>query len=344
MKQKNILFICGSRNQTTMLHQISEYLKDYNHFYSAFYSDGLERIFANLGLLDFSVLGGKFKEQTESYFIQNKLKMDYEGRNNNYDLIVICSDLIVPKNLRNKKMVMVQEGMTDPENVFYHMVKKLKIPRYFGGTASTGLSNAFTYFCIASEGYRELFMKKGVKPEKLLVTGIPNFDNCSSFLKNDFPHKNYALVCSSDSRETFKFENRKKFILDAVKLSEGKQMIFKLHPNENVPRAENEIRKYAPANSIVISDGKTNEIIANCDILITMYSTVAYVGIALGKKVYSAFDLEELKRLLPIQNGGTSAKNISKVCISLIENEPVETLDFETGDLNMKNSLTFQTS
>jgi hypothetical protein len=46
---------------------------------------------------------------------------------------------------------------------------------------------------------------------------------------------------------------------------------------------------------------------------------VVYIGIALGKKVHSWFDVEELKRLAPIQNGGTSAKNIAQVCSRFIE-------------------------
>jgi len=340
MIKKKILYMCGSMNQTTMLHEISKRLSDYEHFYTSYYSDGIERLFAKLGLLDFSVLGGKFREQTEDYFRKNSLNIDYEGKKNNYDLVVICSDLIVPKNIRNKKLVMVQEGMTDPENIFYHMVKKLKIPRYFGGTAATGLSDDFTYLCVASEGYKELFQRKGVKPEKLLVTGIPNFDNCIKYSDNDFPYKNYCLVCSSDSRETFKFENRKKFILNAVKLSEGKQIIFKLHPNENVPRATREINKWAPG-SVIFSSGNTNHMIANCDILITLYSTVVYVGLALGKKVYSAFELDELKRQLPIQNGGTSAQNIANVCLSLLE---IQEKKNELLPENKNLEVTYQTA
>ena len=53
--------------------------------------------------------------------------------------------------------------------------------------------------------------------------------------------------------------------------------------------------------------------IANCDVLITRYSTVVYVGLALGKEVHSDFDVNELKRLLPIQNSGRSAFNIAHV-------------------------------
>ena len=338
MKRKKILFICGSRNQTTMLHQISGHLNDYEHFYSAFFSDGLERIFAKLGLLDFSVLGGKFREQTENYFREHDLNTDYEGKRNDYDLIVICSDLIIAKQLLNKKMVMVQEGMTDPENIFFHMAKKFGIPRYFGGTASTGLSDAYTYFCVASEGYRELFIRKGVKPEKILVTGIPNFDDCAKYANNNFPYKNYALVCSSDSRETFKYENRKKFILKAVSLSEGRKMIFKLHPNENVSRSKGEINKYAPG-SLILTEGNTNEMVANCDILITMYSTVSYVGLALGKKVYSYFDTEDLKKLLPLQNGGKSAEIISGICRSLIEGDSSSSIElYQSGSKNNFNT------
>jgi len=322
MSRKKIIYMCGSLNQTTMLHRISEFLPDYDHYFTAYYSDGAERVAARMGFLDFSVLGGKFRQQTETYLKEHNLKIDYRSESHDYDLAVVCSDLIMPKNLRKKKMVMVQEGMTDPENVFYHMVKKLGIPRYFGGTATTGLSDYYTYFCLASEGYRNLFIKKGLKKEKLIVTGIPNFDNCKSFLNNNFPHKNYCLVCTSDSRETYKYENRKKFIERAVSLSEGKKMIFKLHPNENVERAIKEVNEYAPG-SIVFPDGNTNGMIANCDILITTFSTVVYVGIALGKKVYSSFDLNELKQLLPIQNGGASAGNISKVCQALLENRSV---------------------
>ena len=95
-------------------------------------------------------------------------------------------------------------------------------------------------------------------------------------------------------------------------------MLFKLHPNEKVDRAEAEIRKYAPAGTLIYHSGNTNHMIANCSELITQYSTVVYTGIALGKKVYSYFDVEELKRLAPIQNGGASAKNIAQICSSYI--------------------------
>ena len=57
---KNILYICGSRNQTIMLHRISQNIPGYNHYFTPYYADGIERVAARLGLLDFSVLGGEF--------------------------------------------------------------------------------------------------------------------------------------------------------------------------------------------------------------------------------------------------------------------------------------------
>jgi hypothetical protein len=150
-----------------------------------------------------------------------------------------------------------------------------------------------------------------VDPGKIVVTGIPNFDNVKQHYDNDFPHKNYVLVATSDSRETFKYENRKKFILESLEIAKGRKLIFKLHPNENFEKATAEINRYAPG-ALVYTEGNVNEMIANCDVLITKYSTVAYVGIILNKEVHSYFKLEDLKKMAPIQNEGNSAKLIAE--------------------------------
>jgi hypothetical protein len=193
------------------------------------------------------------------------------------------------------------------------MVRLFHLPRWFGSTSTTGLSDAYVKFCVASEGYKKFFIKSGCKEEKLTVTGIPNFDNCVEYLNNKFPHKDFVLVCTSDARETYKFENRKKFLKYAKSIANGRQMIFKIHPNENSKRAAKEIKNLIP-DALVFYQGNTNEMVANCSVLVTIYSSVAYVGLALGKEVYSKFNLEDLKRLAPIQNNGTSDKNIADVC------------------------------
>jgi hypothetical protein len=68
----------------------------------------------------------------------------------------------------------------------------------------------------------------------------------------------------------------------------------------------------------VFTTGSAEEMIANCDVLITRYSSTAFVGLALGKETHSDFDMDELRRLTPVQNG-SAALNIAKVCRQLLE-------------------------
>lgn len=314
---KKILFICGSLNQTTQMHQIASHLIDYDCYFTPYYGDGLIRTLTRSGLLDFTILGGSFRQTTEHYFQAHRCPVDYEGTNNHYDLAVTCSDLIIQKNVRKKKIILVQEGMTDPENLVYHLVRRLGLPRYLASTSTTGLSNVYHKFCVASEGYRDLFVRKGVRPEKIAVTGIPNFDNARQYLDNDFPYRNYVLVATSDARETFKFDNRKAFLKKALSIAGDRQLIFKLHPNENVRRSSSEIKRFAP-QALIFHDGNAHHMVANCNTLITQYSSLAFTGIALDKEVHSYFDDNLLKQLNPIQNDGNSAKNIADVCRSCL--------------------------
>jgi hypothetical protein len=308
-----------------MMHEISRYLQDFNCYFTPYYADGIVGFFSRTPVLNFSILGGQFRKNTTDYILLNNLKLDFGGRHRHYNLVITCSDLIIPRNIRNSRIILVQEGMTDPENWIYHLVKLLKLPRWLASTSTTGLSNVYNYFCVASEGYKDLFIKKGVNPATVIVTGIPNFDNCIKFLDNEFRLKDYVLAATSDSRETYKFENRKKFIKKVNEIATGKQIIFKLHPNELYERAVEEINRYSPG-ALIFQNGNSDHMIANCSILVTRYSSCAYVGLALGKEVHSSFDIKELKQLLPIQNGGKSAFNIAGVALSLISEHAPDNL------------------
>lgn len=319
MAPKKILFVGGSLNQTMMMHAISKFFVDCTCFFTPFYTDGFKDFLVQQGLLDFTILAGKFRQSTESYLHQHRLQIDYKGLNHTYDMVFLCQDLIVPSNIRNTKVILVQEGMTDPENLFYYLVKSLKLPRWMANTSATGLSDVYDLFFVASEGYRKFFTSKGVNPEKIRVTGIPNFDNAKQLLHNNFPYKDFVLVATSDRRETFNYENRRQFIEKARLIAKGRQLIFKLHPNEKIERAIKEIEQYA-AGALVFTSGNIGEMIANCSALITKYSSVVYLGIALDKEVYSDFDIQTLRDLCPMQNGGTSAAQIAKISRDLLFN------------------------
>ncbi len=314
----NILFICGSLNQTTQMHQIARQLADFQCCFTPFYADGLIDLLAQRGMLNASILGGRHWQDTQNYLAEHHLPVDYRGEEREYDLVVTCTDLIVPENIRRKRLILVQEGITMPEGVAYQIVRALKfLPRYLADTASTGLSDSYDLFCVASEGYRQLFIRKGVRPEKIAVTGIPNYDNLIQDIDNPFPYHGYVLVATSPTREAFRYDNRPAFLRRCVQIANGRPLIFKLHPLEKVERARREIAEIAP-DALVYTHGNVNHMIANSEAVITQTSTCTYVALALMKEVYTQLNLDELHRLMPLQNQGDSSRRIANLCRRII--------------------------
>ena len=78
MNKRKILYICGSLNQTTQMHQISQELPEYDAYFTPYYPDGYGyiKLLTKAGLLDFSILGGQAKERTIKYLEENNLKIE----------------------------------------------------------------------------------------------------------------------------------------------------------------------------------------------------------------------------------------------------------------------------
>jgi len=322
-KASRILFICGSMNQTTQMHQISRHLTEHEQAFTPYYCDGVHEAMRRMKMLEFTVIGDKLAKRCHTYLEDQHLAIDYRGRRGPYDLVVTCSDVFLPKNIRGGRIVLVQEGITDPEDRNFRFVQRHRsLPLWIAGTAATGLSDAYRAFCVASEGYRELFVRKGAKAEKIVVTGIPNFDDCERYRDNAFPHHNFVLVCTSPLREIFRGEDRKAFILESVRIAAGRPMIFKFHPNENLARAKKEVNRHAPG-ALVFTTGSAEEMIANCDVLITRYSSTVFVGLALGKETHSDYPMDELARLMPVQNH-CAALNVANVCRRVLEAQTLQ--------------------
>lgn len=313
-----VLFICGSLNQTTQLHAVASALGDIDARFTPFYGGAAVTAMRELGLLENTIGGHKLRSRCLSYLETNGLNVDLDGRSALYDLVVGCTDVALPENIGGAPLVVVQEGILDPPGLALELVRRFPntLPRWLAGTAGTGLSGKYQRFCVASAGYRDLFIERGAPAERVVVTGIPNFDDCAAFLKNDFPLRGYVLVCTSDARETFKLHDRPAFIRRALGVAGERQLVFKLHPNENVERARREIEQLAP-RALVFADGPTPAMIANCSVLITHWSSVAFVGLALGKEVHSSHPRSELERLLPEQNR-SAAQRIARVCRELL--------------------------
>ncbi|MEO7768823.1 MAG: hypothetical protein ABIS01_15440, partial [Ferruginibacter sp.] len=145
------------------MHKIASELTDYDCFFSLLYSNNvLIKFIANRGLVDTTVLGRTFKKKADEYLLKHQLRNDYARKaySNKYDLAVLCSDMLVPNDLRKLKMVWVQEGMTDPLTAWAKLIHGLKLPPYLAlNTAFNGCSDICDIYCAASEGYKEKFVR-----------------------------------------------------------------------------------------------------------------------------------------------------------------------------------------
>src|SRR5262249_11391551 len=143
MSAKNILLICGTLNQTKAMLAIGGQLREHNCFYTPFYCDGHLLPASQRGQLDFTVLAGPLRERTLRFLRDAQAPLDDRGEARDYDLVVTCTDLIVQNNVENKRIVLVQEGLTEPEGFLYWLVKHAGIPRVFANTAAFGLSHQY---------------------------------------------------------------------------------------------------------------------------------------------------------------------------------------------------------
>lgn len=321
-RRPRVFFICGSLNQTTQMHQIAEQLPECEASFSPYYGDAYLTQLRKWGLVERTIGGEKLRNRCLGYLNEQGLDVDLDGERGGYDMVVTCSDVIVPKNIRRIPMLVVQEGILDPDNYLSSLVRRFPrhLPRWLAGTAATGLSGRYDRFCVASDGYREVFIGNGAPADRVVVTGMPNFDDCARFANNDFPLRGYVLVCTSDARETFKLDDRRGFIRRARAIAADRPLIFKLHPNEDAQRASAEITTWAPGARIFAS-GPTEQMIANCDVLVTQFSSVVFVGLALGKEVHSQHPIETLRRLMPLQNR-CAAFNIARECRQILAKRP----------------------
>ncbi len=310
-----MLFIVGNHNTCTMLHRVAEELPECEAWFTPYYCNtlGLVDILRRLHLLEFAILGHDYRRLCLRYCAEHGLAVDLGGRRNRYDLVVTCSDVVVPANVAATPLIGVQEGMVDPPLFWYRMRRRLRwLPRWAAGTACTGLSGRYARYCLASDGYRDDFVARGAPAERLVVTGLPNFDDFRGHVRPGHWIEGHVLACTSDGRECLRRDNRRRFIEWCLEIAGDRPLAFKFHPNERMSRAVAEVQRWAP-RARTITEGYGEELAANCAELVTEWSSLAYVGLALGKPTHSYRDLDRHRAMIPLQHG-RGASNIAEVC------------------------------
>jgi len=87
-------------NQTTQMHKISLELPEYEAYFTPFFATGFLGFLNRLKLVEYTILGGKIKRDAFNYINQNNLNVDYRGKNDDYDLVLISQDITFPSNLK----------------------------------------------------------------------------------------------------------------------------------------------------------------------------------------------------------------------------------------------------
>src|SRR5689334_22176059 len=106
-RKKKILFICGSINQTTQMHQIAREMPEYEHVYTPYYGNADYRAVRWLGLLEFTIGGHRLRKRCLDYLEHHHLPIDLDGQSGDWDLVFHCSDLVWPENITGKKIILV---------------------------------------------------------------------------------------------------------------------------------------------------------------------------------------------------------------------------------------------
>jgi hypothetical protein len=324
-KSGRILFVCGSIDQTVQMVEIANQLSDCDCRFTPYRGQALNGWFTQNGLAHKLATTKKLQGRCLNYMIEHQLALDTPDMAGDYDVVVSTPDLDLHKAIRLCRLVLVQNAMID-----HDMVEEVResaagrlvhgipfLARWLTHASSSAGDDSYDKLCVASEGYRDLFVRYGVDRSRIVVTGIPKLDNYASFIRNDFPYRDYALVVTSEEREAFQFESHRHFVQDALRIARGWQVLFRIPAGDKRQRIIDEVQEWAPSAK-VFTDGEVGPMVANCSMLITQCPSVAFMGMALGKELHSYMNLAKAYVLLPLQNGGQSAANIARVCRPLL--------------------------
>lgn len=108
------------------MHAIARALPEYESWFAPFYCDPPLARLAQSRVFAHTLVGTQTKLSCIEYLCAHDLLIDMRGQNNDYDLVVTCSDLVIPRNLRSSKILVVQEGMVRSWNPSTSVAQRLQ--------------------------------------------------------------------------------------------------------------------------------------------------------------------------------------------------------------------------
>lgn len=154
---------------------------------------------------------------------------------------------------------------------------------------------------VFSEAVKDMFVREGIKEDRINVTGSPKFDKVFNYKNTDSNKKiRDELKIPADKiiillvtqyfveMKTWSREQRKKFVLsvaDAVSSIPGSQLVIKIHtPTENEADYQ-EIIENLPVAPIICKQSNIYELVNASNTVLTVSSTVALESMAMERPV-----------------------------------------------------------
>jgi len=316
--KKNILFIGSTVDQIKVMHTISDHLNPvHNCFFTPFY---LDNVVSKLGLsrqLENIVFGKNYREDIFDYIQNNDLKLDECGESNHYDLVVTFSTLIIPKNIRNSRIVLLQDLMNEPRNFMAYFTKWFKFSSYLNKPSSINLFERYDVVCVASPGYRKRFIRNGADPDKIALTGIPEFTTFPDTLPDDVLQRGVVHLVTLPLWGSLEKEYRKDLQMNLNWIADGRPIYFKLLPTDQPIIATRKIKN--TLLNVRVFTGSRNHLKNIYERgLISKRTACLFTASVIGDKLHIFADAEVLRHLKPYQNSTASAEKIANVCKNLM--------------------------
>ncbi len=162
-----VLFVCGADRQTHEMHRIAQQLSDCRVWFTPYYGGTVLTMLRELGMLERTIAGNRLGEECLGYLRNHHLPIDLDGRRARYDLVVTCSDLVLARNTRARRVVVVHNGRLGVSHLLGSRIAH-RLSRWLGQSPSR--------WCVTSEADRESLHRLGFPGERITVIGSAGND------------------------------------------------------------------------------------------------------------------------------------------------------------------------
>lgn len=197
-REKRILFICGSLSQTIQMQEIAKQLPHHDCRFTPYYGDEYESWLVQAAVADGTIDGQKARTLCLKYLNDQKLPVDMSGELEDYRLIVTSTDLTVQRSTPQVPVVLVQERFIVEHPSYFGLVNWQNVlRRWLSRTIRFNSDGRYDRLCVASEWYKEEYIRNGADPARIIVTGIPGVEGngFEAHPSKNKPAQNIARVC-----------------------------------------------------------------------------------------------------------------------------------------------------